>query len=401
MNLKLKALTAIVGTLIEWADYVLYAYMAHIVADIFFAPDPTVNMLATFGAMGVGFLARPLGGLFFGHLSDTTSRSASLALSIFVMAGASLGIALTPGYSQIGLLAPVLLIFFRLAQGFAVGGEYNNAGIYLSELFKDNPVFAGSLNAAAAAMGIVVGASISFMVSASSAPTQSFRIAFACSAIAGVLGYFLRRGHANENKAKRVPSLGFVFRQYRGQIAMVFALAAFVGTFVYVANLYYVTYLQQAVGLARLDAMKLAIFGEFLVAIATPLVAWLYRGEPSRLLYSGMIACISVTPLMFMVNFNTTWEYLVALQVMFAIADAMLCAPMFAIMNSWLPENVRARAISIGWGCGIAFWAGMAPTAAQYLAQSGLGSHIWLLVLTSGVLVALTHRPAVRRFIYV
>src|SRR5690242_16621950 len=123
-------LTGGIGTFIEGYDILLYGYLAGVLAEQFFpAADPAAALLDTFAIFAVGFLARPAGGVLFGHIGDRFGRRTALISSILLIAGATLAIGLLPAYEQAGRLAPALLLACRLLQGLSVGGEYVGANI--------------------------------------------------------------------------------------------------------------------------------------------------------------------------------------------------------------------------------------------------------------------------------
>jgi MFS family permease len=123
------------GNLIEWYDFYIYSFGTIYFAPVFFPKaDKTSQLLLAAGVFAAGFLMRPIGGWVFGRLADTRGRRSALTLSVTLMCGGSLLIALTPSYAAIGLAAPLALLVARLAQGFSVGGEYGTSATYLSEL---------------------------------------------------------------------------------------------------------------------------------------------------------------------------------------------------------------------------------------------------------------------------
>jgi MHS family alpha-ketoglutarate permease-like MFS transporter len=123
------------GNLIEWYDWYAYAAFSIYFASVFFpSGNQTAQLLNTAGIFAVGFLVRPLGGWMFGRYADRFGRRAALTLSVTLMGIGSLGIAVLPGFAQIGALAPVLLVALRLLQGLSLGGEYGTSATYLSEV---------------------------------------------------------------------------------------------------------------------------------------------------------------------------------------------------------------------------------------------------------------------------
>ncbi|MBN9536535.1 MAG: MFS transporter, partial [Alphaproteobacteria bacterium] len=122
-------LASMIGTTIEWYDFFIYGTAAALVFNKIFFPniDPIVGTLAAFGTYSVGFVARPLGGLVFGHFGDRVGRKSMLLISLFLMGVPTILIGLTPSYESIGYWAAVLLVTFRFMQGLAVGGEWGGA----------------------------------------------------------------------------------------------------------------------------------------------------------------------------------------------------------------------------------------------------------------------------------
>ena len=125
---------AVVGNVLEWYDFAVYAFVATIIAKKFFpAQDEVTALLSTFLAYGLGFVARPLGGIVIGRLGDTRGRKTALLITIFLMAAGTVLIGLLPTYETIGVLAPLLLVVARLMQGFSAGGEWGGSTAYIVE----------------------------------------------------------------------------------------------------------------------------------------------------------------------------------------------------------------------------------------------------------------------------
>ena len=127
------------GTIIEWYDFYLYATLTPFLAPIFFPNDnPTASALSAFAAYAAGFLVRPFGAVVFGRIGDVIGRKYAFLLTISIMGLATVVVGLLPDYKTIGILAPVILVLLRLAQGLALGGEYGGAAIYVAEHAPDN-----------------------------------------------------------------------------------------------------------------------------------------------------------------------------------------------------------------------------------------------------------------------
>ncbi|KHL07417.1 UNVERIFIED_CONTAM: alpha-ketoglutarate permease, partial [Mumia flava] len=123
------------GNLVEWFDFYVYAFSALYFAPAFFpSGDRTTQLLNTAGVFAAGFLMRPIGGWLFGRIADKHGRRRAMMISVLMMCGGSLLIAVLPTYAQIGALAPFLLLVARLFQGLSVGGEYGTSATYMSEV---------------------------------------------------------------------------------------------------------------------------------------------------------------------------------------------------------------------------------------------------------------------------
>src|SRR5215472_1422824 len=133
-SMRRLIVAATIGNIFEWFDFVVYGFFAVTLSEVFFpAGNPTVSLLATFGAFGLAYLVRPLGAIVVGGFTDRAGRKAGLLLSIALMTVGTTLMALTPGYAAIGIAAPIILTLARLLQGFSVGGEFGSAVSFLAE----------------------------------------------------------------------------------------------------------------------------------------------------------------------------------------------------------------------------------------------------------------------------
>ena len=127
------------GTAFEWYDFFIFGSLATVISKVFFAGlDPTSALIAALGLFAAGFAFRPLGAIIFGVMGDRIGRKATFLTTVSLMGGATFAIGLLPTYGQAGILAPILLIFLRICQGTALGGEYGGAAIYVAEHADDD-----------------------------------------------------------------------------------------------------------------------------------------------------------------------------------------------------------------------------------------------------------------------
>ncbi|RVW05519.1 MFS transporter [Rhodococcus xishaensis] len=195
---KRAVMATMLGNAMEWFDFGVYAYLATTIGQVFFpeASGPA-QLMSTFAIFAVALLVRPLGGLYFGPLGDRIGRKKVLAATMILMACSTFAIGLIPSYDSIGIVAPILLVIFRLLQGFSTGGEYGGASTFIAEYAPDKRrgflasfLEFGTLAGFAAAAGLVT--LIAASVSEEALVDWAWRIPFLVAGPIGAIGVYLR-----------------------------------------------------------------------------------------------------------------------------------------------------------------------------------------------------------------
>src|SRR6478609_2135555 len=193
------AAASLIGTAIEWYDFFLYGTAAALIFNKLFFPtfDPMVGTLLAFATYALGFVARPLGGLVFGHYGDRIGRKTMLYLTLLIMGVATALIGVLPTYEQLGVWAPVLLVTCRLVQGFGLGGEWGGAVLMAVEHApEDKKGFYGSWPQLGAPLGLVLGTLVFTVVSSTLTDAQLYawgwRIPFLFSIALVLVGLWIR-----------------------------------------------------------------------------------------------------------------------------------------------------------------------------------------------------------------
>ena len=175
-SMRKVALTALAGTSIEWYDFFLYATAAALVFPAAFFPgsDPTIALVLSFGTFAFGFIARPLGGIVFGHFGDRIGRKKTLVIALWMMGISSTLIGLLPTYATIGVAAPIILCLLRFAQGLAIGGQWGGAMLLVTESAPaEKRGYYGAYAQAGAPVGVIL-ANLAFIIISSSVSEQAF-----------------------------------------------------------------------------------------------------------------------------------------------------------------------------------------------------------------------------------
>lgn len=218
VTLKRIVTASLAGTVLEWYDFFLYGFTAALVFGKVFFPNysPLTATLASFGTLAVGFIARPLGGVIFGHFGDRVGRKNALIFTLTLMGGATFLIGLLPTYETIGIAAPSLLILLRCLQGIGLGGEWGGAVLMtLEHAPSDRRGFYGSLVQLGAGMGLALATLV--LLIGSLLPGNAFlewawRIPFLASAVLLIVGLYIRSNIAETPEFQRARTKGHIVR---------------------------------------------------------------------------------------------------------------------------------------------------------------------------------------------
>ena len=232
-------LAGLFGNLLEWYDYAVFGFLVGPIGHAFFpGDDPKVQILKAWGLFAVGFFARPVGGIVLGRLGDTKGRRWLLTVSVLAIALSTLVIGCLPGYAQIGLFAPVVLMLCRLTQGFSLGGEFTGSMAYTTEHAK--PFMRGLISSSTAlgtSLGFLTGSAAVMILDAFLTQEQvsewGWRLPFLFSFLMALFGWWLRRslheseaGEAAKNITKRPAVLYAIMSDWRPSLQL-FAIIAF------------------------------------------------------------------------------------------------------------------------------------------------------------------------------
>ena len=365
----------IAGNVLEWYDFAVYGFFAPIIARQFFpSEDPTLSLIAAFGAFAAGFLMRPVGAALFGHIGDRFGRGRSLVLSVMLMAIPTFLIGLLPNYESIGMAAAILMVVLRMAQGVAVGGEYTSSIVFLAEKAPEGRrAFFSSWAMFGATGGIMlgsaVGAGLTNFLGDAALAEWGWRVAFLGGIAVALVGYLIRRGMTEEDQGEPEPSpIKTAVTQHWREMLRVSALNVVAAVSFYLMFVYIVTWLVDQVHEPSSTALDINTISMASLLVFIPVSAILsdkYGRRLMLLIGMGSLALLAYPLLMLM--HHQDMMMILAGQIGFAAVLSMFMATLPAAMTEMFPRNIRVTAVSVGYNFTYAIFGGTAPIVAVWL----------------------------------
>lgn len=402
-TLRKVVAASMIGTTIEWYDFFLYGTAAALVFNKLFFPqaDALTGTMLAFGTYALGFVARPLGGIVFGHYGDRIGRKKLLMLSLMLMGGATVLIGLLPTYDQIGIAAPLLLIVLRLVQGFAVGGEWGGAVLIVSEhgdaarrgfwtSWPQAGVAAGNLLAA----GVL--ALMTALMSEADFLAWGWRVPFLLSVVLIGVGWWVRttveespvfRELRDSNTVPRAPVMEAI-RTRPGGLAVGAGLRVAENISYYVITTFSITYLTTTVGASRQMALNAILAGAAVQSVA--IVAWAALSDRigRKPVYAIGAAGTMLWAFAFFRLLDTGATPSVMLAVIVGLVfHAAMYGPQAAFISELFPTRIRYSAASLAYQ-GTSIVAGsLAPIiAVALLKQYGSATPVAIYVAIAGAI---------------
>ena len=371
-----------VGNILEWYDFVVYAYLAGLIGELFFpSEDELASLIKAFAVFAVGFVMRPVGAILFGYLGDKLGRKKALTISIILMAIATTTIGLLPTYYQIGILAPVLLFVLKLLQGLSVGGEYTTSVSFVVEHApRYRRGFFGSIAILGAVVGILLGsgsvAFISGVLDPESFKSWGWRIPFFSGIILGFIGYYVRRNIKETPKFKELEEkkeidknpIIDVFKKAPREFLETFGLSTFQAVGFYTLFVYLATHMIKFAHLERAEALTVNTISMIVLAVLIPFFGLLSDqiGRKPLIVFSTFSVFVLAYPLFILLSSGSVGKALLA-QVIFAVIVAGFMAILPTTLVEIFPTKIRNSGYSIGYNLPFALFGGTAPLIATVL----------------------------------
>jgi len=404
---------SLIGTTVEFYDFYVYATAAVLVFPLLFFPagNPTTALLASFAIFGAAMIARPLGAIYFGHLGDKRGRKFTLVGALLTMGIATFLIGVLPTYEMAGWFAPLFLVILRLAQGFALGGEWSGAALVATENAPagKRAIF-GTFPQLGAPLGFIVANSLFLLIAAmlpsehANRPSDEFltwgwRIPFLFSAVMVIVGLWVRLHLVESTAFNKVVKEKKVVKLPLTSVIKDFPKELILGTF-YMLSTYVLFYLITAFslsyGTAKMDAavpglgydytnfvwmmvLGAVFFGIFTLLSGPWAEKWGRRGFLIVVTALILVYGLSWVPLLQL----GSWGPLIWLVLGFSLMG-MTFGPMGALLPELFPANVRYTGSGISYNVSSIIGAAVAPFIAVALWQYGGGSPFWVGIYLAG-----------------
>jgi MHS family shikimate/dehydroshikimate transporter-like MFS transporter len=387
-NLRKVVAASFIGTTIEWYDFFLYGTAAALVfGDLFFpGSSPLIGTLSAFGTFAVGFAARPLGGVVFGHFGDRVGRKAMLVTSLLIMGLATFLIGCLPTHASIGILAPVLLVLLRFAQGIGVGGEWGGAVLMAVEHApKGKRGFYGAWPQMGVPAGLLIS-TVTFITVQNSTTEDQFmawgwRIPFLISIVLVAVGLFIRLAVMESPAFKEIkdsgtasdkPIVDLVKDHKRDVLTAMGMRIAENGTF-YIFTVFVLAYGEDTLDLSKNTMLTGVIIAAALGLFTVPFYGWLSDRVGRRKLYmaGAVFTLLFVFP--FFALLDTKEPVLIWLAIVLAVnvGHDLMYGPQAAYFSELFATRMRYTGASVGYQLASVFGGGFAPLIAVALLAAG------------------------------
>ena len=391
-NMQKVALTALAGTSIEWYDFFLYGAAAALIFPTAFFGEatPSTALILSLLTFAAGFIARPIGGIIFGHYGDRVGRKKTLVMALILMGVSSTLIGLLPTYAMIGVTAPILLTSLRFAQGLAIGGQWGGAMLLVTESApSDKRGYYGAFAQAGAPVGVIL-ANLAFIITSSLVSEESFyswgwRVPFLASAVLIAISMYIQlnledtkafkelealrqsQKDGNEKIIKRSPILEAI-RKYPSRIAL--AAGAFLSIQVtfYILIAFLLAYGVSSADITRDDMLAAVLIGSaIMVPFQFMFSSYSDRHGRKGIFMAGAVLtglwAFAIFPLVDTGNF---WLIVLAISGGLTFVS-MMYGPQAAFFTELFSTEVRYSGATLGYQFGAILGGAFAPTIAALL----------------------------------
>ncbi|HEU4456679.1 MAG TPA: MFS transporter [Longimicrobium sp.] len=378
-----------VGTMIEWYDFYIFGSLASILAGHFFPQgNTTLALLQTLATFAAGFAARPFGALFFGRIGDLVGRKYAFLVTLLIMGGATFIIGLLPGYASIGVFAPLILLFLRLIQGLALGGEYGGAATYVAEHVPDNrrgfyTAFIQTTATLGLFLSLLVILGVRSLMPEDDWERWGWRIPFLLSGVLVLVSLFIRMRlkesplftrmkAAGKTSARPVAESFGSTARWQTMLIVLWGAAAGQAVVWYTGQFYALTWLESV---GKVDFVEVRTIIAVALAAATPFFIVFGAlsdrlGRKKVMMAGNLLAAIFIIPIFQVMWRNTpaggTYNPVVLTLCVFVLVlfVTIVYGPIAAFLVESFPARVRYTSVSLPYHVGNGYFGGFLPVIA-------------------------------------
>ncbi len=377
------AIASMIGIAIEWYDFFLYGTAAAIVFNKLFFPqfDPLVGTILAFASFAIGFIARPLGGVFFGHYGDRIGRKLVYVVTLLVMGIGTAIVGLLPGYDQVGIWAPILLVTLRIIQGFGLGGAWGGAVLMVVEHAPRNRRgFYGSLAQLGATLGLVLG-TVVFGVFARLPQDQflawGWRIPFLLSILLVIVGLWIRRAVTESpvfekmkqsGEPAKIPVIEAIIKHPKNILLAMGVRFAENGLF-YIYAAFVLAYGTQILHDSREMILNAVIIAALIETFTIPFFGYLsdLLGRRPVYMFGAVFSAVWAFPFFWLMGFHNFWLTTLAVLLGLAVGHAAMYGPQGSLFTELFSARVRYSGASLGYQLASIFAGALTPVVATSL----------------------------------
>ncbi len=371
-----------IGNAIEWYNFLVYGVLSHYIATLFFPHENKyLSLILTFAVFAIGFLARPIGAFIFGIIGDKKGRKTALLVSINLMILSTILMAILPTYYQVGILAPILLLLFRILQGISVGGEYTSSIVYIGEHANNNKRgFYISFMPLTITLGILLGTIVSLIfISCLSHETMlrsGWRIVFLLGAVFGIVGIFARKKLPETDTFEKLKCDNLIashpiktlIQKHRVKLLLSFIIVACYGIQYQILYIWMNQYLHHTLNIENTTALTVILINLILFVVLSPIYGMLVDKFSSEKI---LLSCVNldiviVYPLFLLLNTGYLLNiYIATLFLTLIFTGVSVSLPTFLV--DYFPANLRLSGISVSYNLAFAIFGGTSPLVATWL----------------------------------
>jgi len=385
MNMPIKSIfSSLVGNILEWYEYTLYAYFATVISALFFpTEDHYIGMLMTFATFAVGLAARPIGGIIFGHIGDRYSRKRMLTITMLLMSIPTFCIGILPTYGQIGVMAPIILISLRVIQGVALGGEFGASCVYLYESASPGKRgFFGTLALTGVGTGLVLSSCTIFIIESVFTKEEvyqyAWRIPFFLSVVGAMIGLYMRRalletGDFTQAKLKNqllTNPLKEMFSHHKATLIKLFAIFLTTQISFFVVFIFGKSMMIEFLNFKPEIAGKFNLLTVVSYTLSTLVFGYLADKINKRYIILAGVFGIFIAAYPFILSLKVGYSgAILAMSILMGALIGMTEGTLNPLVAESFPTQIRATSVAFCWNCTSVIFGAVSPIIAMFLIQ--------------------------------